>query len=249
MAAPGRRTDPSLEGALFERGFEFEFFQAVRLLSRVNPRGLPVGGTASPRDEVVRFCAWLSLAFPASAVHDIQRTPDPADPVRMIETFFSLTGIQGILPLHYTEWMIARNSAKDDTLAAFLDLFNHRLVSLFYRAWEKHRPPVLFESAAIRGPQTDPFTSYLFDLVGMGTPGLRDRLKIRDETLLRYAGLVAQRPRSASALRGILRDYFKVGVEIDQFVGRWHKLEKEDRCYLAPELERSQLGEGAFLGD
>src|SRR3954452_20824057 len=134
MAAPIRRTDPSLEGALFERGYEFEFFQAARLLARLRATGKPVGGTARPEQEFARFIARLSMDFPPSAVHDIERTRDSDTPIRMTVAFLGLTGTQGVLPFCYTEWMLAQKAAKDDTLAAFLDLFNHRLVSLFYRA-------------------------------------------------------------------------------------------------------------------
>jgi len=255
----GRRTGPSLEEALFTNGCEFEFFQAVRLLARMFADRRPVGSTAKPKDEFVRFgqlgsCpdayeSLLSMAFPASAVHAIESVPDSDDPAQMTVTFFGLTGTQGVLPLCYTEWMIARRAAKDTTLAAFFDLFNHRLTSLFYRAWEKHRPPVLYELAAIRNQRPDPFTLYLFDLIGMGTAGLRDRMRVRDESLLRYGGLIAQRPLSAPSLRGILRDYFSAPVEIDQCVGDWYQLEDADCCYLAPDSQRNQLGEAAFLGD
>jgi type VI secretion system protein ImpH len=174
---------------------------------------------------------------------------DSGDPVRMTVAFLGLTGTQGVLPFCYTEWMLERKAAKDDTLAAFLDLFNHRLVSFFYRAWEKHRPPVLYDLGAARGQRPDAFTHSLFDLIGMGTAGLRGRMRIQDEGLLLYAGLIAQRPHSASALRSILRDYFGVPVEIDQCVGDWYELEEADRCYLYGELERNQLGESAFLGE
>lgn len=249
MAASNRRTDPSLEANLFERGYEFEFFQAVRLLARMFPGRKPIGGTAKPEEEVARFGARLSMAFPPSAIHDIEQIPDSADPVRMTVAFMALTGTQGILPLWYTEWMIGRDAAKDDTAAAFFDLFNHRLLSLFYRAWEKHHPAVLYELGAIRHRQPDPFTHSLFDIIGMGTNGLRGRMRIHDESLLLYAGLIAQRPHSASALRGILHDYFSVPVEIDQCLGDWYELEEPDRCYLSEELERNQLGEGAFLGE
>jgi type VI secretion system protein ImpH len=249
VGSPRRRTEPSVEDALFHRGYEFEFFQAVRLLARVFPLRKGVGGTAHPGEEVARFGARLSMAFPASAIHDIEHVPDSEDPVRMTVAFLALTGTQGVLPFHYTERMIARKAARDNTLAAFLDLFNHRLVSLFYRAWEKHRPPVLLEDYAARGRRPDPVTQYLFDLIGMGTDGLRGRMRVADESLLLYAGLIAQRPHSASALRSILGDYFSVPVEIDQFLGGWYDLADVDRCYLAPEMERNQLGEGAFLGD
>jgi type VI secretion system protein ImpH len=248
----------TVEEALFADGCEFDFFQAVRLLARIFAKRRPVGSTARPNEEFVRFgqlagCpdvreARLAMAFPASAVHAIERASESGGPAQMRVAFFGLTGTQGILPLCYTEWMMARRAAKDDTLAAFFDLFNHRLISLFYRAWEKHHPPVLYELAAARDQRPDPFTQYLFDLIGMGTRGLRGRLRVADESLLRYAGLVAQRPLAAPSLRGILRDYFAVPVEIDQCVGDWYVLEESDRCYLAPESSRNQLGAAAFLG-
>lgn len=111
-----------------------------------------------------------------------------------------------------------------------------------------HRPPILYESSVARGSQPDSFTQYLFDLIGMGTHGLRGRLRIKDETLLLYAGLIAQQPHSALALRSIIRDYFSAPVEVDQCLGCWYELEDGDRCYLSKELERNQLGVGAFIG-
>lgn len=259
MAATRRRTTPSVEETLFAQGYEFEFFQAVRLLARIFAQRKPVGSTAKPKDEFVRFAqlgsradlneAFLSMAFPASSVHVVEQVPNSGRPALMTVTFFGLTGTQGALPLWYTEWMIARRDAKDSALAAFLDLFNHRLISLFYRAWEKHTPPVLYELAAARSQQPDPFTQSLFDFIGMGTDGLRGRMRVADEGLLRYAGLIAQRPLAAISLRGILRDYFSVPVETQQCIGAWYELEEADRCYLAPDSERNQLGEAAFLGD
>ena len=249
MAAPCRRADPSLEEALFERPYEFDFFQAARLLARIYGDRKPVGGTAKPREEFARFGVHVSMVFPPSAVHEIERVPDSEDPVRMAVAFLGLTGMQGVLPVCYTQLMLERNAAGDSALAAFFDIFNHRFLSLFYRAWEKHRPAVLYELSAARSRRPDPFTHSLFDLIGMGTEGLRGRMRIENEGLLFYAGLVAQRPCSATALRGILRDYFSVPVEIDQCAGDWYQLEEADRCYLSAELERNQLEVGAFLGD
>lgn len=259
MGANGGRTGPSVKESLFTRGYEYEFFQAVRLLGRIFPERKQVGTTARPAEECARFVTFanggdfkqsqLAMAFPASPIHDIQSRQDSSEPVQMVIAFMGLTGTQGVLPLCYTELLLETKAAKDNSLAAFLDLFNHRLVSLFYRAWEKHRPAVLYEIAASRKQQPDPLTQYLFDLIGMGTRGLHGRLGISDESLLLYAGLIAQRPHSASALRGILRDYFGMPVEIDQCIGSWYELEDADRCYLSEELERNQLGVGSFIGD
>lgn len=127
-----------LDQQLFEHSYEFDFFQAVRLLHLILSDRQGVGRIAKPSDEPVRFEARQSLEFPASSVHAISAESDPP---RMTAAFLGLTGVQGALPHHYTEYILARAQSKDFTLAAFLDLFNHRIVSLFYRAWEKHSFP------------------------------------------------------------------------------------------------------------
>src|SRR5437899_8013567 len=101
MGSNGRRTDHSIEEALFDRGYEFEFFQAVRLLAQLLPHRKGVGGTAKPGEEFVRFGAQLSMAFPASAVHDIERIPDSPNSALMTVAFLALTGTQGVLPFYY----------------------------------------------------------------------------------------------------------------------------------------------------
>lgn len=248
MVASNGRTSSSLAEAVFERGFEFEFFQAVRLLARLFPDQKAIGGTTRASDEFLRFRAWRSLAFPASAVDYVERAGNGDGQPVMTVTFMALTGIQGVLPIYYTEILLAAQASKNDAYAEFLDIFNHRLVSLFYRAWQKHHPPVLYETAALEEQAPDPFTHALYDLLGMGTSGLRGRLRIEDENLLLYAGLIAQKPHSATAIRGILRDYFCVPIDIEPLVGSWYELEDADRCYLSPDSESNQLGVGAFLG-
>jgi type VI secretion system protein ImpH len=131
---------------------------------------------------------------------------------------------------------------KDHALWEFLDLFNHRFLSLFHRAWQKYRFPIVYESGG-----DDPFTDGLFALVGLGTDGLRGRQSVPDEALLLYAGLIAQRPHSASALVGLLRDYFGVPVGTRQFVGQWLDLEPEDRSRLG--AKNSRLGADLVCGD
>ena len=149
--------------------------------------------------------------------------------------------------------MLERERTGDRALSDFLDIFNHRLISLFYRAWEKHHFRIGYERAhrarSAPGSNDDPFTWYLYNLIGMGTDGLCRRLPFSDQVLLRYAGLIAQRPHSATALAGILRDYFGVPVEIAQFQPRRHRLEEQDLCRPGPETVSNQLGMGAVAGD
>src|SRR3954464_9893244 len=104
----------------------------------------------------------------------------------------------------------------DHSLAAFMDLINHRLISLFYRRLGKHH----FIVARERGGD-EPFARHLFDLIGLGTAPLRDRHEFPDAALLPYSGFFARRHRPAVVLESLLRDYFRLPIEVEQFVGRW----------------------------
>jgi len=234
-----------VDEALFERPYEFDFFQAVRLLHLILNDRPGVGRIAKPAEEPVRFKVRQSLEFPASSIHSMSAETDPPE---MTVAFFGLTGVQGALPHHYTEHILARAQAKDFVMAEFFDLFNHRLMSLFYRAWEKHHFPVRFQLAAAK-QEIDEYTQYLFDWIGLGTAGLGGRMAVTDQAFLRYAGLLGQTPHSAVSLRAILRDYFGVDVEIEEFRGAWYKLAEEDQCDLSGHGLNNQLGGGAIAGD
>jgi type VI secretion system protein ImpH len=234
-----------LDERLFEYSFEYNFFQAVRLLHLILAGRPGVGRIAKPGEEPVRFKARESLEFPASSIHGISFETDPP---AMTVAFMGLTGVQGVLPHHYTQHILARAQAKDFAMAEFLDLFHHRIISLFYRAWEKHHFPVRFQLAAAQ-QQTDEFTQYLFDWIGMGTANLRGRTSVPDEALLRYAGLLGQEPPCASALQSMLRDYFGVEVRIEEFMGAWYPLSEDDQCDMSGAGLSNQLGLGAIAGD
>jgi type VI secretion system protein ImpH len=243
-------SDPGigLDRNLFREGYRFEFFQAVRLLERLHPERKRVGHHEDPAEEVVRFRSRHSLAFPASEIHEIDAPESPAGdeaaaPDTMWVNFMGLAGLNGAMPRHFSE-MLADPGLRAETaaLSEFLDLFNHRLVSLFYRAWEKYRFAIAYE----RGGR-DTFSQYLYCLIGLGTPGLQGRLRIDDQILLYYAGLLAQRPRSAVALQGILEDYFGVPVEVVQFQGQWFEMNADILSSLGAGGQNNQLGVSAVL--
>jgi type VI secretion system protein ImpH len=220
----------------------FEFFQAVTLLQRLSDPLRPVGGFSNPEDEAVRFRVNPRLAFPAS---EIQKLDVSSNTPEMTVNFMGLTGPSGVLPYAYSELILERTRAKDHSLAAFLDLFNHRAISLFYRAWQRSRFPVTYSAG-----NRDLFTHYLLDLVGLGTTGLRDRQDIEDEALLHYVSLIGMQSRSAAALEQVIADYFEVPVDIEQFTGAWYALDRPTQCEMTEaETASCQLGEGAVVGD
>ena len=238
-----RVVDSSLEETLREDPCSFEFFQAVTLLQRLRKNCQAVGRFSNPEEEAVRFHVNNSLAFPASQVQGID-WPEGALP-QMTVNFMGLTGPLGVLPYSYSELMLERMRAKDSSLQDFLDIFNHRMISFFYRAWEKYRFPVTY----CLGDE-DRFTQRLLDFVGLGTPGLQDRQAVPDEALLHYVGLLSLQSRSAAALEQILGDYFEVPVEVEQFVGAWYPLDPASQSQVEEgDLEAQQLGIGTVVGD
>jgi type VI secretion system protein ImpH len=167
----------------------------------------------------------------------------------MTVAFMGLTGPQGVLPGHYSELVIETDYEGDRALADFLDLFNHRLISIFYRAWEKHHFYIGFAREARGSIGADRFAAYLSSLIGMGTPHLTGRTCVHDHSLLAYAGLITQKPHSASALRGILGDHFDLPVETEQLLGKWYPLEDSSLSWLRSSGVHNQLGFGAIAGD
>ncbi len=248
MATAGRSEDTAIElwpisDLLDREPYRFEFFQAVRLLARMAPDRAVVGRFTHPGDEVVRFGADAQVRFPASQIQSLERREDA--PPLMRVNFMGLTGPVGVLPLAYSELVIERLRARDTGLRDFLDLFNHRLISLFYQAWEKYRFSIAYE----RG-ERDRFLQHVLALLGLGTAGLQDRQEVPDDSLLFYSGLLTMHARSATALRQLLADYFAVPVEIEQFVGAWYPVEVESQCSLGEtESYSERLGFGAVVGD
>lgn len=240
MAAEGGEATTSIARRLLNEPYRFEFFQAVRLLGRMLGGREPVGRLdCDPAREVVRFRSHVAFDFPPSQLREFVgldgEEASDGQP-ELVVSFMGLAGLPGALPSHYTTLLLENKAGEVRPLRQFLDLFNHRLISLFYRAWEKYHFPVAFE----RRDPTDHFTEYLFDLIGMGTKGLRGRLSLREEKgLLLYAGLIAQRPHSAAAVEAILGDYFGAPVRLEQFAGQWLELD---------EGSVPRLGEGGRLG-
>ncbi len=235
-------THSEMKAALRDDPRTFGFFQAVRLLERLFPERKSVGGFGDPADEVARFDVAPFISFPASEIHYLEISGD--EPARMTVNFMGLTGPLGVLPFYYTLQVADRMAARDSALKAFLDIFHHRIVSLFYQAWEKSH----FVAGYGKGGR-DRITEHLLDLIGLGLQSHQNRMAVPDETLVFYAGLLAPQQRSAVGLEQLLEDYFSVPVEIEQFVGGWYPLTTDTQCSIGEIGHSACLGKGAVAGD
>jgi len=248
MATEGGMEDPRIAEAevaehLTSEPTAFGFFQAVRLLQRLRPERRGVGRFGDPAAEVVHFSARPVISFPPSELHVVDLPENR--PARMVVNFMGLVGPLGVLPYHFTLLVAERARVRDRALRDFLDIFQHRLISLFYRAWEKYH----FTTGEERDGK-DGVTEHLRDLIGLGIGALRDRLAVPDEALLFYVGALAPQPRSAVALEQMLEDFLGVPVAVQQFVGGWYRLSPSTQCSVGDETgPAEQLGLGAVVGD
>jgi type VI secretion system protein ImpH len=245
---------PTVEERLFQEGFAFDFFQAVRVLEQLDPVRVPVGRGGPPSVEAVRFRSHVSLSFPPSAVFQVDHASAALPLPAMTVTFFGLTGANGALPRHYTELLLRIDregkGAEKHAFRDWLDLFNHRLISLFYRAWEKYRFYVPYTRGEYAAPEPDPYTRCLYSLIGLGGAPLRNRLRVvlpveedgevrgrvlaqvDDLALVYYSGFLAHRPRCATSLEVMLADYFQLPLRVQQFQGQWLKLDAENQTQV-----------------
>lgn len=278
----GRWAGPTVEQLLFSEGHAFHFFQAIRLLEKLSPQRKPIGRLFKPSEEVVRVRSHVSLNFPPSEVYEISKPASEELPATMSVWFMGLTGVNGVMPLHYAERIIShewerRNHPERYALRDWLDMFNHRLISLFYRAWEKYRFYIAYERGEARQPEPpsadpgpeailpeprepDPFTRCLFGLIGLGIQPLRGRLqvtaprgrvlaRIDDLALLRFSGFLSHRPRCATSLAALLRSYFGVPVEVRQFQGRWLWIDRTGQSRLGDVGGNNRMGVNLVAGE
>jgi type VI secretion system protein ImpH len=226
-----------------EEVFRVEFFQAVRLLQRMEKNRGAVGYFVAPDREAIRFSSLPSLSFPPSQLYDLKR--DEHGQLQLVVQFMGLNAAISILPHAYTEYLLARLRDKDTAMADFFDIFNHRLISLFYRGWQKYRFYIGYEN----GDQ-DTLTPRMLDFIGLGTQGLQNQSTLPDQAFLSYAGLLGKHVRTAGALKQILEDYFGVPVTIHQFAGAWRSLPANNQSSLSGFNRASErLGVGTVVGN
>lgn len=243
MADPQRSApDPvALLGQLAREPHAFDFFQALRRLEATHPDKPRIGEAKRPSDEPIRLGQEPTLAFAPSTLASLRRRGNR--PPRLEVFCFGLFGPNGPLPLHLTEYARDRLRNHDDpTFARFADVFHHRLLTLFYRAWASLQPVVSYDR-----PERDRFGGYLGAVFGLGTSALRNRDAVPDLAKLYYAGLLAAPTHHADGLRAILGDYFGVAVAIEQFVGQWIELSEDNMTRLG-DPDTGALGVTAVAG-
>lgn len=240
--APAVTLPPEL-AALVERPSEYDFFVALRWVqARLASRA--IGTALTTGEEHMRLAQKPTLGFAPSAIagaawnEELQR-------LDLKLSFTGLLGPNGPMPIHFTEYVLDRvNHFKDGTLAAFLDIFHHRIYTLFYRAWALNQQAVDFEPRSGRR-----HVHYVRCLVGMGTGSKEQRDSVPDLARLYYSGWLGGLRRSPSGLAAILSDFLQVPVELRTFQGMWVDLPADTRCRLGESRATGVLGSTCYAGE
>ena len=238
----GRETDAVAFFAELARApYAFDFYQTLRRLECLFDDRPRWGEALRPMDEPVRLGQAADLGFAPAPLATFDPGQGGSRP-RLQVRLFGLLGPNGPMPLHLTEYVRDRlRNASDPTAARFLDLVNHRFLALFYRAWAQAQPHVNRDR-----PDRDRFAGYIGSFVGIGLDTLRHRDTIPDESKLFFSGALIRHVRNADGLSAILGHFFRVPVEIEEFVGHWLALGPAERTYLG--RAGARLGAGAVAG-
>ena len=254
-ATNGQPTNAVIE-AISRQPQHFEFFWAVRLLQAQFPRLPRIGHSKLLQQDPIRFGQKPSLAFEAASIHSLE----PGDVPKLQLTSFGLFGPNGPMPTCMTEYALLAGSA----LAPFADVFHHRLISLFYRAWESAQKAADLDRARIQPPaaeaagETDEgsgekfseqrFARFISSLFGFGLASLHHAGVVPDNAKLYYSGQFVSQWRNAEGVEAILSDYFELPARVEQFVGRWIDVPEENFTRLGQDSETAVLGQTAIAG-
>ncbi|MHA7163043.1 type VI secretion system baseplate subunit TssG, partial [Burkholderia pseudomallei] len=189
---------PALEPVLLGEAKHFAYFQAIRLLRRIarERRGDAAGRPDAPLPIHTR--PNLSLSFPDTDVERIDKADDGG--YRVVANFFGLYGVSSPLPTFYTEDLIDEAFRGRHAARGFLDVLHRALYPLLFDAWLKHRLAL-----RIVEERDEHALRPLYALAGVDARIARDA-GLHEHALLRYVGLLSQRPRSAAGLRALLAD-------------------------------------------
>lgn len=250
MAAVDQLSRHTLPAHLLAHADRYEFVQLVRLLERAQPDKAPVGAGSDPAREAISFRSKVGFEFSTSDVLGAS-LPAYTDRARVDVAFMGLAGNEGPLPAPYAEMVLQRSrpaaghhvaapGQPDDDARDFLDIFNHRLLSYFYRGRKKHNLALGAEAA----DEAPLFERMLFQLIGFneGVPHAQAR------ALLRYAGILAHRQRSMAGLEAMLSDAFGATVRGRQQQGRWLPIDARFQTIIGSGGKNRALGRQTVLG-
>lgn len=258
METENRKHADHLIRRLCREATEYDFFQAVRLLEQARADKPRVGRSLRVSDDLLRFGQTPTLGFAPTTISAFAAGTHKATPT-MFVYFLGLLGPNGALPLFLTEFIRNRErNNSDSTQNRFFDIFNNRIIALFYRAWALNSQSVSYDR-----PDDDWVSLAISCIAGYGDETLKNRDSVPGVAKSFFSGHLSTQSGSEEGLTSILAGFFHIPVKVSSFTPRWLRVSREYYCRLgAPkqefggmgfariaENENSELGGTAMLGE
>ncbi|EMS1063081.1 type VI secretion system baseplate subunit TssG [Providencia stuartii] len=187
--------------ALGERLPSVNFYRFCQLIEQTSEHFPPLGSTQDPKNDSIRFRPHRGMGFPATEIKGV----DKDDRYRESEipsirtTFLGLYGVTSPLPTAYLD-DISQHRDGTEALTDFLDIFNHRLTTQFYRIWRKYSYPATF----IAGGK-DETSQYLYGLIGLGIPGCAQHVQTPLSRFLALLGTMRLPTRTSEGVISLIK--------------------------------------------
>ena len=222
----------------------YNFFAALRLIESQRSNNSRIGENRSPKSDQIFFGQKVDLSFSPSAVSDLRRNENNPSELWLDVSFFGLMGPNGPLPKHLTELFISDMVGnKRPKFIEFINLFNHRLISLFYRSWANKEPTTQNDN-----PELNKFKLYLGALSGYAQPELHNRDQMPDYAKFKYARFLGGKTRHKEGIERMITDMFGIATRVENFAGEWLEIPEEARCKLESGPYGKRLGVNATQG-
>ncbi len=248
MASITRYQNPPVADALREEPFSFDFDQAIIVLEHMHKiktvngtKPAPLGDSSDLTQEALTIKSHVSFATPAS---ELQKLDMDIDKPTLWINFLSLAGALGPLPTPYTEMVIDRARTKDTSFRDFLDIFNHRIASMWHRLHKKTHVGI-----AQVLPQHSDFGQCLLQLAGISNPKMIKNTKLNETALLTYQSLLWKQPHGCLGLEQIIHHHFGVKTVVHDFEGAWRHARPEEISRIGiTQGQWNVLGQTTILG-
>ena len=199
QSAYSRLKASGLLEALQGRVAEANLYRICQLLEKAMPDHPPLGSTTHPADDPVRFRPDPGMGFPAAELKAIETDEQhPARPATVRTRLLGLYGVDSPMPTAFID-DIAQRREGHEALEAFLDIFNHRIFTQFYRIWRKYFYPATFEAGG-----SDATSQCLLGLIGLGIPGTAQRIATPVSRFLALLSVMRLPTRNAEGIMALV---------------------------------------------
>jgi type VI secretion system protein ImpH len=218
---------------------QYDFYAVMRLLESQSQTRF--GTTKTPEKDPILLGQTVHMHFAPSSIDKLRKTNKSS---WLDVFFFGLTGPNGPLPTHLTERIFKQQKEQRDTTTVdFLNIFHHRLLSLYYRAWANKDPIIQYDLH-----EKDTFRTYIGCLAGYGLPALKDRDSLPDHAKLKFTAFLGGKTRHISGLTKLIESIFGIKAKIKEFSGEWLTIPTQHRCILKEKHYAKRLGQSTTLG-